>query len=484
MDLLRFFYQILIGNFMSKLFLIIAEVLILFYLPNDQFGTFVFLQGLIISGSVISVWGADQAIINAAGRNSSKKHDISTYHHSSRVRIFWASIPISILAAVIAEFSNALIDNITLLLLTVIIVIEAQLILNSALLRAKSRAYLAVLYLDGFRHIFLLLVALIIILLDLNLTFIIFGWLFAAVISFVCGNIAIFGIFKEKLAQVRMADADGMHADTIAKFSGIWSFTQVVISRMIIILSGYFFTADELGTIAFFMKLMIIFTFLQTVMLQSIAPVIGKVSRVENIEDAKMIFKNTTIFLACVVAPAAGVCLLTLNPLMIFFGIEWNYSLTAVYALIFAQALNIGTGLIGQFIIHFGYAKNLLFISLFGALLQCVLFYLLATQFGMPGVLLSYAITSVFLVLSKNIFSRNRIGFDGLQFVNLGVIGFAIIMFFTFESLFDISTKAINFTAITLYIITSVFFVIWIIKIGTEIKISSILIKDKNNETR
>lgn len=417
----QFFFRILIGNFSSKLFLLLADGVALYALNKSDFGAFVFLQGLIISGAVISVWGGDQALINIVGKAHEARYDVRGYLRSTRHRIGLISIIVAISAVFVAMFANVAISPAALTMTAFILVIEAQLILTAAVLRTRTRAYQAVLYLDGLRHAFLLITATALLIQDLPFEVLLIGWVIAAMLSLVLGQRA---LSREDLMadELDIPISDRIRASGIARFGGLWSVIQLVISRVVIFASAYLLTPEELGIVAFFIKAMTSFTFLQTVLVQTLAPSIGQLSSSDKLSEARWIYGITTFLLAATVAPAIGLFLLAIEPVKTFFSVVWEGDDRVIVFLLFTQAFNIGTGIIGQFIIHFGYIRALVAISATFALLQVGLLVFLGQSKSIEGVLLSYAIANVFLVIVKNGFAALRMGLHGFGPFNLGAI--------------------------------------------------------------
>lgn len=402
--------------------LIGADILAVLALPTAAFGTFALLQGLILSGAVISAWGTDQSVISIVGRSDSTRYDIHSYLTAIRLRVALRSLIVAALFAGIALGSRVSIAPETLVIAAIITTLEAQLILNAAVLRATFRPYLAVLFLDGLRHLGLLAAAVLVFASGGGFETLIVYWLVAAIVSFVAGSVMVLRGQRGRGSEM-LPEAFQAHAAVISKFSGMWSVMQFVFSRMVLVFSAYMLSPDDLGIVAFFLKLMVVFTFLQTVMVQAVAPIIGRVSTAENREQASRVYSVTTFFLAVTVPPLIGVSLLEMDLIKSTFSISYSGPAFALTALFLAQALNIGTGIIGQFIIHFGYARELLTVSVVGVIVQIVLLLGLGVKFGIPGIFFAYASASVLLVGLKNILAAQKIGFHGFKQSNLIIIG-------------------------------------------------------------
>lgn len=417
----KLFLQLLFGNLASKVLLIGADGLAVLALPSDAFGAFALLQGLILSGAVITAWGSDQAVINIVGRSKPGTHDVLGYLFATRRKVAISGVLVASVLAAIAIGSRVEFTPQTLLIVAVITMVEAQLVVNAAFFRASSRPYLAVFLFDGMRHFALFVGAVFVYAVDGRYETLLYFWLGSTVISFVVGWNAGQRYLRDRGSQ-QIPDHDRRHADEISRFSGLWSVMQSVISRVVLVFSAYLLAPDDLGTVAFFLKLMVVFTFLQTVTIQAVAPFIGQVSKTSNREQAQRIYRLTTFLLAATAAPLIGASLLGIDWINDAFGIAYQGSWPAVTVLLLAQALNIGTGIIGQFIIHFGYARDLLIISVIGAGAQCALLVVLGSQFGVPGVLLSYAASNLLLVILKNVLGARKIGIHGFSAPNLLII--------------------------------------------------------------
>lgn len=418
----KLFLQLLFGNLASKVLLIGADGLAVLALPSDAFGAFALLQGLILSGAVITAWGSDQAVINIVGRSEAGTHDVPGYLSTIRRKVAISGFLVASVLAAIAMGSRVAFTPQTLLIVAVITMVEAQLVVNAAFFRASSRPYLAVFLFDGMRHLALFVGAVFVYDVDSRYETLLYFWLGSAVISFLVGWNAGRRFLRDSGSQP-IPDDDLRHAAEISRFSGLWSVMQSVISRVVLVFSAYLLVPDDLGTVAFFLKLMVVFTFLQTVTIQAVAPFIGQVSKTSNREQAQRIYRLTTFLLAATTVPLIGASFLGIDWINDSFDIAYQGPWPVVTVLLLAQAFNIGTGIIGQFIIHFGYARNLLIISVIGAGVQCVLLVVLGSQFGVPGVLLSYAASNLLLVILKNVLGARKIGVHGFLAPNLLIIG-------------------------------------------------------------
>ena len=417
----RFFIKLLFGNLASKLFLIGSEGLLALSLPVGEFGTFALLQGLILTGAIVSAWGRDQAVVNIVGQAKARRHDLSEYIAVTRRKTALWSLGITGCLTAIAMGSHVSITPQTQVVVAAITMLEAQLIVNAAMFRASSSPYLAVLLLDGMRHLSLFVSAMIVYTNQGDLAILFYFWLGSAVLSYLLGMIAGRRLLRESGPHY-ICENDRVHAAEIAQFSGLWIVMQSVISRFVLVFSAYLLTPDDLGVVAFLIKLMVIVTFLQSVTIQAVAPHIGRVSKVANQQQAQRIFRLTTFLLAATATPLIGAIVLMIDWIMEVFGIQYRGPELALTLLFFAQALNIGTGIIGQFIIHFGYARDQLFVSVIGASAQCILLLLLGSHLSVPGVLLSYAASNILLVILKNSLGARKIGIHGFALPNLIII--------------------------------------------------------------
>lgn len=420
-----FFVRILFGNLASKLLLIAADGLAALALPRADFGAFAFLQSLILSGAVIAAWGNEQAAISIIGRVDRGKHDLAGYFSKVLRIVFIRGVVVAALCALLAVGSRFTFTPRLLLIVCLIVMLEAQLIINAAVFRSFERPYAAVALFDGMRHLFLFVGALIIIQTETSFETLLHFWLGSAAASYSVGKPV-----RTRLVvgsgDAPIPENDKRHAADISRFSGLWAVIQTLISRVVLVFSAYILSPEDVGTVAFFMKLMVIFTFFQTVTSQSFAPIIGKVSKKTNLDQASRVYRLSAFFLAAVTAPLIAVSLLMMGSITDAFQVPYDGIEFAVTILLFAQAINIGTGIIGQFIIHFGYARHQLLISVVGASIQCVLLLLLGVRFGVAGVLFSYAASSVVLVIMKNVVAARTIGLHGFTLPNLLIVGMVV----------------------------------------------------------
>jgi len=420
-----FFFKILFGNLVSKIMLIVADGLAVLALPGHDFGGFALLQGLILSGSVIAAWGSDQAVISVLGRSDIVRHDIAGYLSVIQRKVAFTSFVAAACVAVIAMGSRVSFSPYMLLASSLIIMFEAQLIVNAAMLRAWKRPYMAVILFDGLRHSSLLVGAITIYFSNSGFESLVYFWLFTSFLSFSIGALAKKQFLRGSGGEALPAETL-MHAGEIKRFSGLWAVMQSVVSRVVLVVSAYLLVPDELGQVAFFLKLMVVFTFLQTVMVQALAPVIGRLATAENRDQARSIYRLSTFFLAATVSPIIGASLLAMDRIVYVFGVSYSGAWWPVTFLFFAQALNIGTGVIGQFILHFGYARLLLLVTIIGASFQCLLLFGLGHYFGVDGILISYAVSNVVLVILKNFLAARKVGFHGFSLPNLTVVGLIV----------------------------------------------------------
>ena len=136
--LLKFFLVIATGNFLSKVFFLSSDILVLYGLGVEQFGILAFLQSLFLAFSVVAVWGNDQAMISMIGRIKIRGDDIKPHVCRARWLITLRSILLIAIAWVIIYFSKLVTHWPVYGLCGLIILIEPHLIFNSAILRAVS----------------------------------------------------------------------------------------------------------------------------------------------------------------------------------------------------------------------------------------------------------------------------------------------------------------------------------------------------------
>lgn len=452
--MVKFFAKILLGNLFSKLLLIAAEAMAFLGVGAAQFGAFAFCQGLIFTGATIAVWGKGQALIGVVGRvrEAGNVQNTMGFIRKSRHEVAMLSIVLASTCVIGAFFSQVNLGLLSLVLIALIIVAEAQLILNAAILRSNRMALKGILYLDGLRHLALASMALLTLVTDANFLVLLFGWAAAAFVSLIAGYRAVTRAVPENACKP-IATATLDHAAGISKFSGMWSVAQLVYSRFAIIFGAYILPAQDLGATAFFIKLMVIFTFLHTVMSQAFAPSIGRLSLAENFDQARRVYDVSTFFLAATVLPAIGLCVLNLDLILAFFKINWTHALLVPVFLFWVQGLNIATGIIGQFIIHFGHARALFYISVGGASIQCALMFTLGVIYGVNGILTSYAISNLFLTIAKNVFAARKMGVHGTTLPNLAIFAGVVAAYFGVSVLAD-------FTTLTARIASNVSFVL------------------------
>lgn len=434
----KFFAQLLFGNLTSKLMLITSDALIAIALPSSSFGAFALVQGLILSGAVVSVWGNDQAVINMIGRTDSMRHNVFGYLIETQRKVFLQSLVVAVIVSLIAMGSSVALESEILFVLLIITMLEAQLIINSAVFRALSRPYLAVFFFDGVRHLVLVIGAILVFSKQGGFDILIYLWLVGSVLSYFVGSSKLRKIYIGSGIS-RISNVDRDHVGEIAIFSGLWAVIQTTISRLILVFSAYLLSPDELGVVAFFLKLLVVFTFLQTVMVQAVAPIIGRVSNSENYDQAKKVYSITTFLLAAVVTPWIGACLLVIDEVELYFSVGYTGGAVALIVLFLVQALNIGTGIIGQFIIHFGYSRELLIISACGSVFQ-ILYLLSIGNEGPEAIFIAYAATSLLLVVLKNCLAYKKVGFHGFQQANLIII-IAVALEVVFVHLFQLPEK-------------------------------------------
>ena len=434
MRLIPFFGRLLFGNVTSKALLVLADGLAAYSLAGAAFGSFSVLQGLIISGAIVAVWGREQAVTNMIGRATSGNVDFRGYLRVTRQRVTPLSVVVALGAILIAEYSSVSFSPAVLAAAGLTVVLEAQLIVNAAVFRARGNAYAAILFLDGLRNLSLFLAAALVTLTGLGYQILIFFWMGAALLSLVIGSRRL-SHFLGPVGGEPIPEKDLRHASDIVKFSGIWAVTRLVIAQVALIFSAYVLEPEELGTVAFLIKLLVAFIFLQSVMVQALSPVFGHLGRAENLAQARRVYDLTTLFLAASVAPAIGLALLIMDWIIAFFGVAWSGPDWVLALLFFVQALNIGTGVIGHFMIHFGLSKQLLVLSTVGAVLQFLLLWMLGQRYGLEGVLVAQALASLFLLLGKNVLAARRIGLHGFHSSNLTIIGVACLSYMLADGL-------------------------------------------------
>ena len=419
--MLNIFISLLAGNLMSKFLLVSSDALAFLSLSSEDFGVFALFQAAILSTSIICVWGKDQAIINMFGRFKASEYNLNFYLISMRIRVLLLSGFGCLLLWVLIENSPIIYEQKLLIVSFLILLLEPQLYLNSAAIRTLSSPLLSVTFFDGLRHLSLFVGAFAIFMFDFEYLWLFFLWALASLVSFVAGQYILRFLLKDNGPQ-KLPDVDLNNISEISRFSGMWSAVQAIFSRVILVISAYLLSPSDLGVVAFFLKLLVIFTFIHTVVVQTLSPYIGALSSNTTNDEASQINRITRLFLSCTVTPSIGACLLSMAKIIEIFSVEYLGSFYVLFCLFVAQAINLGTGVIGHFIIHYGYPRELLKISLLALATQLLLLVILGQKFGVEGVLLSYAFSSLFLACMKSILAQRKLGFHGFGRANLCVI--------------------------------------------------------------
>ncbi len=185
----------------------------------------------------------------------------------------------------------------------------------------------------------------------------------------------------------------------------IWNVFQKIAGRSQMLLAGMFLSSHDVGIFGVFMRMILLFTFLQTG-INMTAPV--EFARLNHLGEHKKLndllqITAKTLFIACILLAMP----LVVDPktLMAYFGKGFETYAWLLVPLTVAQVVNVGTGPIGQLLIACRKQNSLFIVSLLGVSVQIILSVLLMPRFGLPGAVMAETATNLTLTAAKHVFS-------------------------------------------------------------------------------
>jgi O-antigen/teichoic acid export membrane protein len=404
---------VLAGNGVSKLLLVAFEFAVAAILGATQYGLFSICFALLLIVSNISILGLDYGIVQ----------NLSIYQEQQRLDRVRSLIISSLImvgaSGLIAGLTICLGANLLavrvfnkpelatpLLLIGIAVPFEALNQAISAIFRGLRRYRDHIVSIDLARNIVLIVSVPVMIWLNIQLNllimFVLFGSLFGSILgmnklrSYIGGS----SLWNANI----WSTARELIAFSYKLF--IWNIFQKLAGRSQTLLAGIFLTSAQVGVFAVFLRIVLVFTFIQTAVNQT-SPVefarlnyLGEFNRLKSMYQASTrVLLIATMFLALplVVRP---------DILLAAFGAEYVPFAWLLLPLVVSEFIDVGTGPIGQLLISCRKQSSIFIVSVIGSIIQVVLSVLLMPLYGIAGAVSAEVVTSISLTVIRHIASH------------------------------------------------------------------------------
>ncbi len=194
----------------------------------------------------------------------------------------------------------------------------------------------------------------------------------------------------------------------------VWNIFQKLAGRSQILLAGIFLTSEEVGVFGIFLRIILMFTFLQSAINQTVPVEFAKLNYLEQKENLKNLLEliSTALLIGCTILAIP----IVVQPQLFFklLGQEYSANAWMLLPLLTVQVFNVGSGPIGQLLIYCRQHFYVFIISLFGSLVQVFISIYLMPIYGLYGAIVAESVTILTLTLMRHSFSLKILGFCGL----------------------------------------------------------------------
>ena len=454
--LFKRFSIVFLGNGLSNLLLLIFEF-VLAAKGVGRYGLFSICYSIILIISNISLLGFDYGTTRNIALFQKNDND-SIIATQIQVSVFIVCIT-SLIATLSIILGSGYISKIIfhkielgkyLFLTAIIIILEAENQIMSAIFRGL-REFNSHIYVSGLiKNVVLILSVPLIILYPLSVNHLLIFMLSGSFISM------LYGIYKLRVFLFNKIYIDSFIEITkmTMKFSYllfVWNVFQKVAGQGQTLLAGAFLSKEDVGVLAIFFRIISLFTFMQSVINQSIFVEFSSLDQQsERTRLKKLYISNSEIILFISLIIAIPILI---NPelLLSIFGNEYVVYAAWLIPIVLSQLVNVGTGPIGQLLISQKLQKSIILVAVIGSLTQLSLSLIFIPIYGFPAAIISFSTTLLLMTVLRHVISNKRINvhfinFEFIYFMSSGIISALLISrFLTFaeNSFIDLLIKSV-----------------------------------------
>jgi O-antigen/teichoic acid export membrane protein len=208
----------------------------------------------------------------------------------------------------------------------------------------------------------------------------------------------------------------------------VWGVFQRTTGRVPVLLAGMFLGNVELGVFALLLRIMVIFTFVQTAVNQSAPVEFARLSYLGEREQLRTLFDRLSLgllFMAILIAlPIVVAPVLVLDTVV---GAGYAAYAGLLLALTVTETLNVGSGPVGHLLICAGRRHAVIAVAFVGVVVQIGLILLLVARWGVTGAVMAEVSTGVFLILARHYLAARLLGIHAFTVRFTGLLAAGVV---------------------------------------------------------
>jgi O-antigen/teichoic acid export membrane protein len=191
----------------------------------------------------------------------------------------------------------------------------------------------------------------------------------------------------------------------------VWNVFQRTTGRIPVLLAGMFLASAELGVFALLLRIMVVFTFVQTAVNQSAPVEFARLHYLGERDALRSLFERLSLVLMLVATVIA--LPLVIDPVRVLdvvLGSGYAAYAVLLVALTVTDAVNVGSGPVGHLLICAGRRHVVVAVAFIGVVIQVGLILALAARYGLPGAVMAEVSTGIFLIVARHLLTARTLG--------------------------------------------------------------------------
>gem|GEM_PF-723974 len=204
----------------------------------------------------------------------------------------------------------------------------------------------------------------------------------------------------------------------IASFSYLlffWNLFQNVAGRFQVLLAGVFLTSEGVGIFSLFLRIVLVFTFLQTAITRTAPVEFARLNHLKDHESLRRLFEFIAQSLLIISLLIALPIFVRPSFWLGLFGKAYSTQPWLLLPLVLGQVVNVGTGPIGHLLISCGAQSAVFLAALIASTTQLVSSCILMPTLGVAGAVFAETATTLSLVIIRHTLSYK---YFGIHFLN------------------------------------------------------------------
>lgn len=421
------------GSGFSKALLVSAEIYCAFALGADGYGRFAIALALALILATLAQCGLQFGIVRqlAIFQEEENGTGLAAIIRMSMALVFLVSGSMAVLLISSADWvADTLFrdeDLRTLLQLTgVLIVFEALNQILSAIFRGLRQFRKHVITFDLVRNAAFVLCIPVGLIRGISATEVFVLLLGGSILGTLYGLASVWS----QRSRYRLRRPDFHTFSLLLRFSSplvLWQVVQIASNRLLVVLSGIFLAASQVGVLAFASRLVNLLDFPQTVVNSTTFVEFSRLHHREDLIATNRLYQMAAAGLLAICTLLALPMLFNTVHVMRWMGAGYEGYGWVVIILFLAKLVDVGTGPAGQVIMAFGRLKAMLALSLFSASLQLIGVLPLVAIWGLAGAVLGTALRTLVFIGARHWFLISRLGVNTFHgpFLRIGAVSAA-----------------------------------------------------------